>query len=202
MKSKLIGIFGGTYDPPHLSHLILAEEAMHQLNLERLLFVLTPDPPHKQEQLITPAADRLAMLTAAIGDNDKFEISRVEIDRPGPHYTVDTVHLLQKEFPGAKLIYLMGGDSLRELPNWSRGQEFIQACARIGVMRRLGDNIDLETIEPALPGVSEKVEFIDAPLLEIASHQIRRRIAEGRPYRYYLPPAVVEVILKRSLYQN
>lgn len=175
---------------------------MHQLNLERLLFVLTPDPPHKQEQLITPAADRLAMLTAAIGDNDKFEISRVEIDRPGPHYTVDTVHLLQKEFPGAKLIYLMGGDSLRELPNWSRGQEFIQACARIGVMRRLGDNIDLETIEPALPGVSEKVEFIDAPLLEIASHQIRRRIAEGRPYRYYLPPAVVDVILKRNLYQT
>lgn len=201
-KNIRIGIFGGTFDPPHLSHLILAEEAMHQMSLDQLLFVLTPDPPHKQDQLITAAADRLAMLEAAIGDNGKFEISRVEIDRPGPHYTVDTVHLLQNQYPEAKLIYLMGGDSLRELPTWSRGKEFLQACDGIGVMRRLGDNIDLNSLEPDLPGVSEKVEFIDAPLLEIASHQIRRRIAEGRPYRYYLSPAVVTLILKRGLYQG
>ncbi|MCH7480485.1 MAG: nicotinate (nicotinamide) nucleotide adenylyltransferase [Chloroflexi bacterium] len=196
------GIFGGTFDPPHLSHLILAEEAMHQMDLERLLFVLTPDPPHKQDQLITSSAERLLMLEAAIGDNNRFEISRVEIDRPGPHYSVDTVRLLQKELPTAKLIYLMGGDTLGFLPGWSRPEEFIKACYQIGVMRRPDDKIDLAAIELELPGVSEKVQFIEAPLLEIASHQIRRRVAEGRPYRYYVSPAVVEVIKDRGIYRS
>ena len=196
------GIFGGTFDPPHLSHLILAEEAMHQMDLERLLFVLTPDPPHKQDQLITSSAERLLMLEAAIGDNNRFEISRVEIDRPGPHYSVDTVRLLQKELPTAKLIYLMGGDTLGFLPGWSRPEEFIKACYQIGVMRRPDDKVDLAAIELELPGVSEKVQFIEAPLLEIASHQIRRRVAEGRPYRYYVSPAVVEVIKDRGIYRT
>ena len=196
------GIFGGTFDPPHLSHLILAEEAMHQMDLERLLFVLTPDPPHKQDQLITSSAERLLMLEAAIGDNNKFEISRVEINRPGPHYSVDTVRLLQKEFPTALLIYLMGGDTLGFLPGWSRPEEFIKACYQIGVMRRPDDKVDLAAIELELPGVSEKVQFIEAPLLEIASHQIRRRVAEGRPYRYYVSPAVVEVIKDRGIYRT
>ncbi len=196
------GIFGGTFDPPHLSHLILAEEAMHQMDLERLLFVLTPDPPHKQDQLITSSAERLLMLEAAIGDNNRFEISRVEINRPGPHYSVDTVRLLQKELPTAKLIYLMGGDTLGFLPGWSRPEEFIKACYQIGVMRRPDDKIDLAAIELELPGVSEKVQFIEAPLLEIASHQIRRRVAEGRPYRYYVSPAVVEVIKDRGIYRS
>ena len=196
------GIFGGTFDPPHLSHLILAEEAMHQMDLERLLFVLTPDPPHKQDQLITSSAERLLMLEAAIGDNSKFEISRVEINRPGPHYSVDTVRLLQKEFPTAQLIYLMGGDTLGFLPGWSRPEEFIKACYQIGVMRRPDDKVDLAAIELELPGVSEKVQFIEAPLLEIASHQIRRRVAEGRPYRYYVSPAVVEVIKDRGIYRT
>ena len=196
------GIFGGTFDPPHLSHLILAEEAMHQMDLERLLFVLTPDPPHKQDQLITSSAERLLMLEAAIRDNNKFEISRVEINRPGPHYSVDTVRLLQKEFPTAQLIYLMGGDTLGFLPGWSRPEEFIKACYQIGVMRRPDDKVDLAAIELELPGVSEKVQFIEAPLLEIASHQIRRRVAEGRPYRYYVSPAVVEVIKDRGIYRT
>jgi nicotinate-nucleotide adenylyltransferase len=197
-----IGIFGGTFDPPHLSHLILAEEAIHHMNLERLLFVLTPDPPHKQDRLITSSIDRLAMVEAAIRDNEKFELSRVEIDRPGPHYSIDTVRLLQEEFPKAMLIYLMGGDTLVYLPKWNRPDEFVMACHQIGVMRRPDDKIDLAAIEMELPGVSEKVQFIEAPLLEIASKQIRRRIAEGRPYRYYITPAVVEVIKERGIYRS
>lgn len=197
-----IGIFGGTFDPPHLSHLILAEEAIHQMNLEQLLFILTPNPPHKQGLQITPSADRLAMLKAAIKDNDEFEISEVELKRAGPHYSVDTMHLLQEEYPDGKLIYLMGGDMLQFIPNWHRPSEFVAACHSIGVMRRPGDNIDLDGIEAKLPGISEKVRFIEAPLLEIASRQIRRRIAEGRPYRYYISPAVVEKIAELGLYRS
>lgn len=198
-----IGIFGGTFDPPHLGHLILAAEACHQLKLNKLLFVLTSDPPHKQDLLISPYPDRLAMLEAAIADNPTFELSRVEVDRPGPHYTVDTMHLLKKEFPGDTLIYLMGGDSLRDLPvNWHKPEEFIQACDIIGVMRRPQDQIDLESLEAEIPGISAKVEFMNAPLLEIAARQIRRRVAEGRPYRYYLLHSVYKIIQKKKLYQT
>jgi nicotinate-nucleotide adenylyltransferase len=196
-----VGIFGGTFDPPHLGHLILAAEARHQLKLEKLLFVLTPDPPHKQDRLITPLPDRLAMLTVAIADNPAFELSRVEVDRPGPHYAVDTVRLLKKEFPDDTLIYLMGGDSLRDLPiDWYKPEEFVKACDFLGVMRRPQDEIDIERLEEEIPGVSAKIEFMNAPLLEIASRQIRRRVAEGRPYRYYLPEAVDQIVQEKKLY--
>jgi nicotinate-nucleotide adenylyltransferase len=198
-----IGIFGGTFDPPHLGHLILAAEAYHQLKLDKLLFVLTSDPPHKQDLLISPFPERLAMLEAAIADNPAFALSRVEVDRPGPHYAVDTMRLLKKEFPGDTLIYLMGGDSLRDLPiNWHKPDEFIAACDVLGVMRRPQDEIDLESLEAEIPGVSAKIEFMNAPLLEIAARQIRRRVAEGRPYRYYLPDAVCQIIQEKKLYQT
>lgn len=198
-----IGIFGGTFDPPHLGHLILAAEACHQLDLDKLLFVLTSDPPHKQDHLISPYPDRLAMLEAAIADNPAFELSRIEVDRPGPHYTVDTMHLLKKELPDDTLIYLMGGDSLRDLPTiWHKPREFIAACDVLGVMRRPQDQIDMESLEVELPGVSAKVEFMNAPLLEISARQIRRRVAEGRPYRYYLPEAVYQIIQEKKLYQT
>jgi nicotinate-nucleotide adenylyltransferase len=198
-----IGIFGGTFDPPHLGHLILAAEAYHQLKLDKLLFVLTSNPPHKQDHLISPYPHRLAMLEAAIADNPTFALSRLEIDRPGPHYSVDTMRLLKKEFPDNTLIYLMGGDSLHDLPTiWHKPDEFIQACDVLGVMRRPEDKIDMESLETELPGVSAKVEFMNAPLLEIASQQIRQRVAEGRPYRYYLPDTVYQIIQKKKLYQS
>ncbi len=198
-----VGIFGGTFDPPHLGHLILAAEARHQLRLDRLLFVLTPDPPHKQDRLVTPMTDRVAMLEAAIADNPAFELSRVEIDRPSPHYAVDTVRLLRKEYPDDSLIYLMGGDSLRDFPiDWYKPEELLDACDALGVMRRPHDEIDIDSLETELPGISAKVEFMNAPLLEISSRQIRRRVAEGRPYRYYLPLTVYNIIQKRKLYQD
>lgn len=195
-----LGIFGGTFDPPHLGHLILAAEAIYQAELDRLLFVLTAEPPHKGDQPITPIEHRLDMLQAAIEEDLAFELSRLEIDRAGPHYAADTLKLLQEAKPDAELIYLMGGDSLRELPTWHRSQEFVAACHGLAVMRRPDDQIDLAQLEAEFPGIRSKLQFIDAPLLQIASRQIRRRIAEKRPFRYYLPPAVYQMILERKLY--
>ncbi len=197
-----IGIFGGTFDPPHLGHLILAAEARYQLDLARLLWTLTAHPPHKQDRTITPLQHRLDMVNAALADEPAFELSRVEIDRPGPHYALDTVRLLQAQYPQAELFYLMGGDSLQSLPTWHRPQEFLDACHILGVMRRPGDTIGLTALESVLPGIGEKVQFVDTPLLEIASHQIRRRIAQRRPFRHYLPPSVHQIIHQRSLYQT
>ncbi|MBN2503455.1 MAG: nicotinate (nicotinamide) nucleotide adenylyltransferase [Anaerolineales bacterium] len=197
-----IGIFGGTFDPPHLGHLILAAEAQYQLELDRLLFVLTPDPPHKQGQRITALDDRLDLIQAAIAHDSRFQLSRVDIHRPGPHYSVDTVRFLQEQYPSADLFFLMGGDSLRDLPTWYHPVEFIKACNGIGVMHRPDEEIDLSELEQVIPGITAKVIFIKAPLLEIASSQLRDRIREGRPYHYYLPDEVSEIIDQRGLYRK
>ena len=200
MKKERIGIFGGTFDPPHLGHLILACEIRAQLKLDRLLWVLTPTPPHKLDRTITPLQDRLAMVHLAIDDNPFFELSKVEIERKGPHYTIDTLHILQEENPNANLVYLMGGDSLHDLPSWHRPEDIVSACHEIGVMRRPGDRIDLSELDKIIPSLRAKLRYVDAPLLEIASREIRRRAAEGFPIRYYLPNAVYRYIQENKLY--
>lgn len=197
-----IGIFGGTFDPPHLGHLILAAEATAQLGLDRLLWVLTPDPPHKRNQRLTPIDIRLALVQAALKDDPNFELCRVDLDRPGPHYTLDTVKLIQQQYPAAELFYLIGGDSLHDFPNWHQPDELLAWVNGLGVMRRPGDQIDLSRLEEALPGIIQKIHFVDAPLLEIASHEIRRRITAGLPYRYYLLPAVYECIKEKGYYKK
>jgi nicotinate-nucleotide adenylyltransferase len=200
LKRQALGIFGGTFDPPHIGHLILAADAQAQLGLERVLFVLTSNPPHKTGRLITPIKDRLALLQAALDDDPNFELSHVDIDRPPPHYAVDTVRLLREQKPGSALVYLMGGDSLADLPTWHRPQEFVQACDTIGVMCRPGRAVDLEALDSKLPGLKERVRFIQAPMLAISSSELRQRMAQGQTFRYYLPPAVYQLIRKRGLY--
>ena len=196
-----IGLFGGTFDPPHLGHLILASEAQTQLELTRLLWILTPDPPHKQDQVITPTEHRLAMVKLAIQDNPSFELSRVELDRPGPHFTLDTVHIIARQNPDAEIVPIIGGDSLRDLPTWHEPKELLYACHWVGVMRRPSDATNLEALERELPGISSKVHYVDAPLLEIASRDIRSRIAHGESVRYYIPKAVYEYIEEHHLYK-
>lgn len=197
-----IGIFGGTFDPPHLAHLILADEARARLSLESVLWVLTPVPPHKPGQPITPLAHRLDMLAATISDNPAFVLCRVDVDRPPPYYAVDTMRLLRKLYPNATLVYLMGGDSLRDLPAWRASLEFLAACDGLGVMRRPADQIDLPALERDLPGLSAKVHFIEVPPIDISAREIRRRIAAALPYRYFLPQGVYQIIRERALYQS
>ncbi len=196
-----IGIFGGTFDPPHIGHLILADEAFLHLQLDKLLWVLTPDPPHKQGQEISPAEQRLELVQAAILDNPNFELSRVELNRPGPHYAVETVDLLQKQYPRAELFYIIGGDSLHNLPTWHLPQELVEHVAGFGVMRRPGDEINLAELEGVLTGITPKVVFIDTPLIDIASHHIRQRISAGESYRYFVHPHVYSLIRLRHYYQ-
>jgi nicotinate-nucleotide adenylyltransferase len=197
-----VGVFGGTFDPPHLGHLILAAEALDQLRLDRILWVLTQDPPHKHGQMIRPWEERFDMVRLATAGDPTFEISRVDIDRPGPHYAVDTMGILASQLPQTSLFYLIGGDSLHDLPSWHQPRQFLESCAGLGVMRRPGDSINLDALEGVLPGISARVHFITAPLLEISSRDIRERIASGRPFRYYLTPAVYQYILETNIYQK
>jgi len=197
-----LGIFGGTFDPPHLGHLILAAEAQAQLGLERVLWVLTPIPPHKAEQPITPLSIRFDLLSAALSDDPDFELCRVDIDRPPPHYAVDTVDLLRAQYPQARLVYLMGGDSLSDLPLWHRPAEFVRACDEIGVMLRPGHAMNLDVLDARLPGLRARARLVRAPLLEISSSDLRRRIALGQPYRYFLSQPVYSLVTSRHLYQE
>ena len=197
-----LGIFGGTFDPPHLGHLILAAEARQQLQLDRVLWVVTPDPPHKSGRVVSPVSIRLEMVSAALGNDPGFEISTIEIDRPGPHYSVDTVRLLTEQNPGTRLFYLMGGDSLHDLPAWFQPQAFVNCLTGLGVMRRPNDTIDLARLERSLPGITGKVHFINAPLLEISSRSIRERAAQGGHIQYYLPPAVYKIVNDNDLYRR
>lgn len=196
-----LGIFGGTFDPPHIAHLALAAEALRQLGLERVLWVLTPDPPHKPRRAITPVETRLELVRAAIRGEPRFELSRVDIDRPPPHYALDTVRRLRETYPGAELVYLMGGDSLRDLPNWRQPQEFVLACHALGVMRRPRTRLNLERLAASLPTLRDKVRFFDTPRLDISASDIRRRVRLGHPYAYMLPAAVGEIIAAQGLYQ-
>jgi nicotinate-nucleotide adenylyltransferase len=201
MPDELLGIFGGTFDPPHIAHLVLAEEARRQLGLNRLLWVLTPEPPHKQGRPVTPLTQRLAMLSLALAGSPDFELSTLEIERPGPHYTVDTLGLLAERHPGAGLVYLMGADALAGLPDWRRPADLLNACHALGVMRRPGQSPDLKELEMRLPGLRGKVRFIDAPLLDISAAEIRRRAGAGEPFRYFVLPDVYDYIQSEGLYR-
>lgn len=202
MSRNKIGYFGGTFDPPHIGHLALASEAAHQFGLSRLYWGLTPDPPHKQEQVITPLPHRLEMLKRMISENPLFEISYLEINRPGPHYTVDTIQLLAQQEPGADIILLIGDDSLLDLPTWRRPLDLIAAVSKIGVMRRFGSPPDYSALYERIPELAAKVDFIDVLVQPISSREIRRRVEDGNVYRCYTLPSVSSYIEENQLYRG
>jgi len=199
MAAQRLGILGGTFDPPHYGHLALAENARVQLRLDRVLLVLAGQPPHKPGRPIAPAHHRVAMVEAAIADNAALAISRIDLDRPGPHYTVDMLALLQQEYPEAELFFLIGEDSLAQFLNW-RDPAGIARLARLVVMRRPGYEPDLGTLEQAVPGLCERLIWLDAPCLGLAASDLRRRARTGLPLRYLVPPPVEAYILANHLY--
>lgn len=196
-----LGVLGGTFDPPHYGHLTLAENGRVQLGLDRVLFVPAGQPPHKPEHPVAPLHHRAAMVQVAIADNPALALSRVDFDRPGPHYTVDMLALLQQEHPGAELVFLMGGDSLAEFLHWHDPVGIVR-LARLAVMRRPGYEADLEALEQAVPGLHERLLWIDAPPLALSSSDLRRRVREGLPLRYLVPPPVEAYIREHRLYET
>jgi nicotinate-nucleotide adenylyltransferase len=195
-----LGLLGGTFDPPHYGHLVLAETARVQLRLDCVLFVIAGRPPHKPGRPITPDSHRLAMVEVAIADNSAFAISRVDMDRPGPHYTVETLSLLRREYPEAELFFLVGGDSLAQFLTW-RDPIGILRQARLAVMPRPGYEPDLATLEQILPDVHDRLAWLDAPYLDVSASDLRRRVREGLPIRYLVPPPVEAYVRERCLYK-
>jgi nicotinate-nucleotide adenylyltransferase len=195
-----VGILGGTFNPPHIGHLVCAQEARAQLALERVILMPVHTPPHK-EAIDDPGPDaRLALCQAAIASDEELEVSTLEIERGGPSFTVDTLRALHGSREGDDLTFIVGGDMASSLPSWQEPEAVLE-LARIAVAER-EEHRRHEIAErvASLRGAAEQVVFFSMPRLDISSSDIRRRIAEGRPVRWLMPGEVCDEIERRGLY--
>jgi nicotinate-nucleotide adenylyltransferase len=200
-----IGVFGGTFDPVHLGHLILAEQCREQGRLDQVLFVPAARPPHKHENDITPFAQRVEMLSLAVSGQPAFAIDELEKERPGPSYTVETLLQIQRRHPEAALFLMIGADSLRDLPLWHRPADIV-ALATFLVVARPGTNLTaaweqlLAKVGLAVD-VPRTLQTVEVPLIDIASRNLRQRVRDGRSIRYLVPRAVEAYIEDKNLYR-
>ncbi len=191
-NARRIGIFGGTFDPIHNTHLDIARAAREQVELDRVLLVVAAWPPHKRNGTIAPAEDRYALVQAAVAGEDGLEASRLELDRDGPSYTADTLRQAHELFPEATLYLILGLDSLVDLPRWRDHREILE-CARLLVIPRPG-----ETRVP--PEVDGRYETLTFPISRLSSTELRERIRAGEPIDDLTPPPVARLIREKGLY--
>ena len=192
-----VGLLGGTFNPPHLGHLVCGQEALVRLELDRVLLVPAGEPPHKEVEADPGVEHRVAMCEAAVAGDERFGVSRADADRAGPAYTVDLLRSL-----GGKdeLTFIVGGDMAQSLPTW-RDPEGVLALARLGVAEREGvRRADIAERLAGLTGAADRVAFFDMPRLDISSSLLRRRAAAGLPLRYLVPRGVAEYIEREGLY--
>jgi nicotinate-nucleotide adenylyltransferase len=199
-----VGIFGGTFDPVHIGHLILAEQAREQASLDAVWFIPAPRPPHKEEAALTRFEQRVEMLQLATAGNPSFRIDEVEKERSGPSYTAKTLEELTGRHPGAEFFLLVGSDTLADLPNW-RDPARVLELAALAVMARPGHALlttaDLRRRLHLPPEARVELLTVTTPLFEVSSHDLRGRVAAGRSIRYLVPRAVECYIHEKRLYR-
>lgn len=197
-----LGILGGTFNPPHIGHLICAQEALDQLALDRVVLMPAHQPPHKQVDGDPGAEARCELCRLAIEGEDRLEVSRLELERAGRSYTVDTLRTLHDQHPQDDLTFIVGGDMARSLPTW-REPEAVLELATLAVAERAGaerDDIrgELRTLRGA---TGERVRFFDMPRIDVSSTMLRERVATSRPIRYLVPDAVAQAIAQNGWYR-
>ena len=199
--SKRLAVMGGTFDPIHYAHLIIAEDVRRRFDLPRVIFMPSGSPPHKNGREVTSAEDRYNMTLLATADNPHFFVSRMEVDREGPSYTIDTIRALKAEIgEGADLLFVTGADAVLEILTWHQPDAILDEARLVAVPR---PGFDLNAIDETLgAGRASKVTVIDAPLAEISSTMIRDRVMAGESARYLTPQPVIDYIRKRALYRS
>jgi nicotinate-nucleotide adenylyltransferase len=198
-----LGVLGGTFNPPHLAHLLCASEAADQLRLDRVLLVPANEPPHKEVPDDPGPEVRAELCELAVAGDDRLAVSRVELERGGRSYTVDTLHALRAAHPEAELTFIVGGDMALSLPAWREPAEILR-IARLAVAERSGvvrQDI-LDRLRDELGDVRGRIDFFAMPRLDVSSSELRRRVAEGRSVRYLVPEAVAQHIAGRGLYRG
>ena len=197
------GVLGGTFDPVHLGHLMIAEEARVSLGLDEVLFIPAGQPYFKTGQPVSEACHRLAMVELAVASNPHFTASDMEVRRPGPTYTVDTLTELRRRLGGAhELFLILGMDSLADLDRWRRPEDIFALSAVVGFARPGADVPDEETLERIRGQAQGRLQLLDGPLVDISASDIRRRVAEGLSIRYTVPEPVEEYIYGHRLYRG
>jgi nicotinate-nucleotide adenylyltransferase len=199
MSKQKIGLLGGTFDPPHVGHLWLAETAQTQLELDRVLFLPVGEPVHKEGQL-TAVSHRLAMTQLALSDYPFFELDPTDAERPSPHATYTLLPLLRERYPQANFWLLIGGDSLRDFATWRQPQQIISQC-RLAVLPRPGAEIDWEMLAEAVPGLPTAVDWLDGPTLPLSSTEIRAWVGDGYSVRALVGTAVADYLRQQHLYE-
>jgi nicotinate-nucleotide adenylyltransferase len=201
-KTLRLGIMGGTFDPVHFGHLVAAEEALVQFNLDKVVFMPTGRPVRKTHRHVSSAEDRYLMTVIATASNPDFEVSRLEIDRPGDTYTVDTIMQLSEiHGPSAELFFISGADAVREILTWKDAGRIAAMCTFIAATRP-GFDAEIGSFETPEGVPAPRVEAMEVPALAISSSDIRSRVAARRPVRYLLPEAVAAYIEKNGLYRE
>ena len=197
-----IGLLGGTFNPPHIGHLVCAQEAWAQLGLDRVLLVPVFAPPHKEADGDPGVEVRVGLCEAAVAGDERLGVSRAEADVPGRSYTVDTLNRLHDARPEDQLTFIVGGDMAASLPLWREPQAILELCT-IGAAARdgLGREELLERLDTELPGAADRIRFFDMPRIDVSSTLIRRRVAAGEPVRYLIPDAVAAQIEREALYR-
>lgn len=198
---KRLGIMGGTFDPIHYGHLVAAEMARAEFSLNKVLFIPSGTPPHKDRSDITAAGLRFEMVERAIQDNPAFEISALELRRKGPSYTVDTLRVLRRTWPEHEFYFITGSDALRQIFSWREVEEILMMTKFIGAARPGFDASDfLLQVQKERPETQERIHYIEVPALAISSTDIRARVKRGQPIRYLLPEPVRLYIQQHGLY--
>lgn len=194
-----VGLLGGTFDPIHLGHLAAAQEAQCRLGLAAVIFMPAGRPPHKPLAEVSPAEDRWQMVTLAIADNPGFTASRLEIERPGPSYTVETLRRLRQEYPGREWYFITGADALLELESWREPAAVVELCRLVAVTRPGYDRERLQRFLSVKYGTEPLL--VPTPGVAVSSTELRQRVREGLPLRYLTPDSVLSYINKRQLYK-
>jgi nicotinate-nucleotide adenylyltransferase len=204
-QKKCVGVFGGTFDPVHLGHLIVAEQCREQANLDQVWFIPTARPPHKQGSLVTSFGQRAEMLALAIAGHSAFRIEELEKDRPGPSYTAETVDELQRRSPDVDFFLLLGSDCLADLPCWYDPARIVEQTTLL-IVERPGHPVwPADQLRAALGLPAEAVlrqQVVPVPLVDVSSRDLRRRCAEGRSVRYLVPRSVERYIEEKRLYRD
>jgi nicotinate-nucleotide adenylyltransferase len=196
-----MGILGGTFDPVHNGHLILADVAQKQLNLSVVLFIPAGQPWLKTERIITPAQHRLQMLRLALAGKTGFRISEMEIQRPGPTYTIDTINELKEGLNTEdELFFILGQDILMQLPQWHEASALVQLCYLVAAPRPGVKKPDLKALELKIPGITQRVMLLKEPMIDISATDIRERVARGLSVRHLVPEPVNRYIKEQRLY--
>ncbi len=203
---RRVGILGGTFDPVHYGHLVIAEEVYAALQLAEVVFVPSGQPPHKTNVEITAAEHRLKMLELAIASNPHFTISRVDLDRPGPSYTVDMLQLLRRQWGEHTAIYfIIGRDSLEDLLSWHDSSGILEQLTHLVAVRRPGyseSEAFYDSLEARLSGIKQRLLIVETPRFNISATDLRQRVAEGRPIKYQTPESVESYIVQYGLYRT